>query len=1497
MEREGRSHAGIQRLWRLVLVPVLALALGLAGLPAFTPTAQAASPDLVISQIYGGAGCGTAGCSTYKNDYIEIFNRGTTTVTIANWSVQYSSAAGTGNWTVTSIASATIAPGKFFLIAEGFGTNGVNDIPAADAGGAILMSATAGKVALVSSTTALSGANPSGGNIVDLVGYGSTATGYEGTAPAPAPSTTNAIFRGPGTTSCGDADANNTDFTPAAANPRNNAAAAPCKPFGTGTATPALVRPGDSVLLTVAVTPATSPASTGLTVTGDLTGIGGSATQAFLDTGTNGDATAGDNIFSYQLNASNSTGDKLLPIAIADTQVRSSTTAIALTVTSNPTGVGSATPNAGLAGATTLLTVAVTPGSTPTSTGLIVTGDLAGIGGSATQAFSDDGTNGDVTAGDNTFSFSATIGAGATAGQKSLPVTIADAQSRATNTTIVFTVIPPRTYIHTIQGAAHISPLNGQTVMNMQGVVTTIRAYSTTIRGFYMQEPDADADNDPATSEAIFVNTGSIVPTVAVGDRVTVSGTVGEYRPGNTTTNLTITEIITPTIVDNAQNVALPTAITIGSAGRVPPTTAIRADTPGNVETSATFDAANNGLDFYESLEGMRVQINNAVATGPTQSFGSNPGNREISVLADNGAGDGPRTARGGIKVQSGDFNPERVILNDAASSLFSTPLLLPAANVGATFNGTISGYMDYSFGNFKLQITAALPTLTASPITQETTGLTHDTANQLTVATFNVQNLTVGDPQSKYDALAQIIIGRLGGPDIVALEEIQDNNGVTNDGTVVADQTYDKLIAAITSASGPTYQYRQIDPVDDRDGGAPGGNIRIGFLFRADRGLAFVDRAGGCPTCTVGITGSGPDTHLTTSPGRIEPNDQAFSTSRKPLAGEFTFNGRTFFVIANHFNSKGGDEPLFGPYQPPLLVSQNQRDQQAQIVNAFISQLVSADPQAAAVVLGDFNDFEFSEPLGILKGTILTDLVETLPENERYTYVFSGNSQVLDHMLVTPGFASQFTANGVGGYDIVHVNAEFAPPAQVSDHDPQVARLVITPRLVAGAVTTNTSESTPVTITLTATGGAGTPTFTIVTPPTHGTLSAINGAQVTYTPAANYSGPDSFTYRASDGTQLSNPAAATIAVATVNAPPVAANSSVTTQANVGLTLILGATDSDSPNLTYSIVTPPAHGTLGAISGNQVTYVPTRDYSGPDAFTFRASDGTSNSNVATVSITATPAPAVTYTLTTSATGNGTVAPATGSVKAGTAVALTATPGTGAIFIGWTVDGASAGLANPLTITMNANHTAVAAFAPQPSFADVTSGTPYRDAILQLAARGIIKGFGDGSFGPALPIKRAESAALIARAMGWDAEDHGNSFIDRCDPTNPANCIDADLWRNVGALAFYDVARGFPGREYRPRDEVVHAQVISFITRAMVAKGYWTQARADDPSIYPNVPASSGHRLDLITFVRNAGAIPDHPVNQNWDDWNTAASRGWYAAVLDQALRSRFVTTP
>ncbi|MBA3277633.1 MAG: hypothetical protein H0U22_02705 [Geodermatophilaceae bacterium] len=105
--------------------------------------------------------------------------------------------------------------------------------------------------------------------------------------------------------------------------------------------------------------------------------------------------------------------------------------------------------------------------------------------------------------------------------------------------------------------------------------------------------------------------------------------------------------------------------------------------------------------------------------------------------------------------------------------------------------------------------------------------------------------------------------------------------------------------------------------------------------------------------------------TALSISPGRIEPNHPAWENSRKPLAGEFPYRGQTLFIVANHFNSKGGDQALFGANQPPVRSSENQRHQQAELVRSFADELLASDPQARVVVLGDINDFQFSETTG----------------------------------------------------------------------------------------------------------------------------------------------------------------------------------------------------------------------------------------------------------------------------------------------------------------------------------------------------------------------------------------------------------------------------------------------------------------------------------------------------------------------------------------------------
>ncbi|WP_338876062.1 putative Ig domain-containing protein [Spirosoma sp. SC4-14] len=185
--------------------------------------APVARGQVVISQVYGGGGNSNA---TYKNDFIELFNRGNTPVVIDGWSVQYASATGS-SWSNTTPLSGTIAAGGYFLIKESSGgSNGV-DLPTSDLSGSINLSASAGKVALVNVTTALSGTCPTGASIIDFVGFGTTANCYEGSGSTPAPSNTNAVLRaGNG---CTDTNDNSSDFSAGTPNPRNSATAlSPC---------------------------------------------------------------------------------------------------------------------------------------------------------------------------------------------------------------------------------------------------------------------------------------------------------------------------------------------------------------------------------------------------------------------------------------------------------------------------------------------------------------------------------------------------------------------------------------------------------------------------------------------------------------------------------------------------------------------------------------------------------------------------------------------------------------------------------------------------------------------------------------------------------------------------------------------------------------------------------------------------------------------------------------------------------------------------------------------------------------------------------------------------------------------------------------------------------------------------------------------------------------------------------------------------------------------
>ncbi|MEU9096302.1 endonuclease/exonuclease/phosphatase family protein [Streptomyces sp. NPDC048361] len=576
---------------------------------------------------------------------------------------------------------------------------------------------------------------------------------------------------------------------------------------------------------------------------------------------------------------------------------------------------------------------------------------------------------------------------------------------------------PVQAKIHDIQGTTRISPLAGQQVTGVTGVVTGVRAYGSS-KGFWFQ--DTAPDKNPATSEGVFVFTGSN-PTVAVGDAVSVSATVSEYVPGGLSSgNQSVTELSKPTVTVVSSGNAVPAPVVITSRS-VPDRYTPNGDpAAGNSVNALALRPKKYATDYYESLEGMNVRIGTSRVVGATDPYS------ELWVTVKPQEN---RTARGGSLYAS--YNDQNTGRLQIQSLIPTAQQALPTANVGDTLTGTTEGPLDFNqFGGYT--ITArTLGTVKDNGLKREVTR--KQRTGELAVATYNVENLDPTDPQSKFDALAQGVVTHLASPDIVALEEIQDNNGAKNDGTVDASATVKKFTDAIVAAGGPAYQWRSIDPENNKDGGEPGGNIRQGFLFNPAR-VSFTDRPGGDYKTAVAVTGTKGHPALTLSPGRIDPSNAAWDDSRKPLAGEFVFKGKTVFVIANHFASKGGDEGLVSQHQPVPRSSETKRLQQAQAVNAFVKQLLAVDKHADVLAVGDINDFDFSGTTKALEdGGALRSAYRTLPKKERYSYVYQGNTQVLDQVLTSPAIRGF-------DYDSVHINAEFAN--QTSDHDPQIIRL-----------------------------------------------------------------------------------------------------------------------------------------------------------------------------------------------------------------------------------------------------------------------------------------------------------------------------------------------------------------------------------------------------------------------------------------------------------------------
>ncbi len=323
-----------------IFTGLILLAVCCFGLSYKTTTVKAedsnlVSPNLVISQFQVAGG----GTNAANDEFIELHNTSANSVDLNGYRLVYRSAAGTNDvqlieWTTSTV----IAPGAYYLVASTAydGTTAPN-ITYNPTTCSCSMSATGGGLAIRQGAL-------NTGTVIDSVGYGTATNAFVETAATAAPPANDGRARL--NVGCQDTDNNANDFLLLSPAQPRNSGSTPNVCSGTGTtifasgaANPNTVLPGGSVLFTVAVSPATTPPSTALTVTANLSQVGGASSQQFFDNGTNGDMTPGDNIFSYQhtIPATVSAGQKIIPFVAADAEGRTASSAITLNVSTTST--------------------------------------------------------------------------------------------------------------------------------------------------------------------------------------------------------------------------------------------------------------------------------------------------------------------------------------------------------------------------------------------------------------------------------------------------------------------------------------------------------------------------------------------------------------------------------------------------------------------------------------------------------------------------------------------------------------------------------------------------------------------------------------------------------------------------------------------------------------------------------------------------------------------------------------------------------------------------------------------------------------------------------------------------------------------------------------------------------------------------------------------------------------------------------------------------------
>jgi uncharacterized protein len=926
---------------QVLLSGLVALALVLGVFPPAQQTAYAISPNIVISQVYGGGGNSGA---DYTHDFIELFNRGTTAVSLAGWSLQYASATGTGNFgansgQLTELPGVTLQPGQYFLVQEAQGTGGTTPLPTPDVIDAtpIAMAAGAGKVALVNTTASL-GCN--GGStlcspeqlalIIDLVGYGS-ANFYEGAA-APTLSNTTAALRLEN--GCMETDNNAMDFAAGAPTPRN-------------TASPLNLCAGPDAAPEVASTyPADGatdfPVSANLSVTFtepvDVTGMW------------------------FDLTCSSSGSN------------------IAATASGGPT------------------TFSIDPAVD------LVTGETCTLTVFAAN------------------------------------VTDQDANDPPDNMVVDFAVgftafdicTANYTPIYTIQGSGLSTPIPG--TVTTRGIVVGDFEGSASLSGFYMQ--DIAGDGDPATSDGIFVFTGS--SNVAnVGEVVSVTGFARE-RFNQTTINGT------------NSNTSPVTNIVVCSSGN---------PLPDPVDVTMPFADAT----YLERYEGMLVRFPQDLVIaeyfnydrfgeivlalpldGETRPFTG-------TAIDEPGAPANARTLANTLR---------RITLDDVNSAQNPVTLRHPNGDPfsltnrfrgGDTVTNAV-GVLGFDFSLYRIMPTgpAEYTAVNLRPEAPDPVGGTVRVAAMNTLNFYVTADYPTGNPLDnqcgplnnlecrgwdsdqvdEFNRQRDKLLAALAGldADVIGLNELENSAGV---------EALDSVVAGL-----PGYAYINTGTIGTDA-------IKVGLIYRS-----------------AVVTPVGPYAILDST---VDP--RFLDTFNRPsLAQTFEVNatGARFSVVVNHLKSKGSDCNAVG--DPDLGDGQGNCSQTRRAAAEAMMDWIATDPTGSGdvdyIIMGDLNSYGKEDTIDVVKagadgvaGTAddFTNLLDFYQGAYAYTYVFDGQFGYLDYALSNASLSAQITGAtewhiNSDEPDVLDYDTTFKPPEQdalfepnayrSSDHDPVLVGL-----------------------------------------------------------------------------------------------------------------------------------------------------------------------------------------------------------------------------------------------------------------------------------------------------------------------------------------------------------------------------------------------------------------------------------------------------------------------